>query len=584
MKYKILRLIESKNTMKESTNSDIKRMRQDLYARERQVLKDLGDPKWEDLVGLKNRLPEDQFNAFMKEEAKINTIEMIHSILTYTDPDYWTVDNVMSNKYMKKYIEELGEDVVSDIVNQEVEEYKNNAIVDKDTYTDSEGVTYNSVRFKNESAMTENSRLKQLYDKLKEIEYDIHTMEKASFEFEGPKREHNRYFNNIEKLKAKKEKIKSQIEGIKKKTLSENLKEDNNYNEYVSVRDLGITNNVRDRERYDDEQFKKSGAGMITDNNPNSLKNKHNVAVRAQNAVYELEDYYNTVENNFTGNASSTDFETKKVLFDINNILNDFGFEATINKALGTNSFDACLNYIKIIIIQLNEIKNNDLNNKLTEDIDTGKDLENDTVNQVVDDMQDETTAEEEEESNSLDNQLADLREVLPDLDLNLYQVIDKEDTNKVFYFIGKVAEDSDDLLMLIDNNPSNDIDEPSNIDNKLPEDEDVDGEINDLEDDTEIQNQPLEDESNEERFDFIKVPLKYEDFITLNPRYGNDINPDHEAIMEYLMKCLVEENPERAEELSDDNLVSEEDNTKVPLDDKIQSQIDDKIEFYANN
>lgn len=518
MKYKILRLIESKNTMKESTDSDIKRMRQDLYARERQALKDLGDPKWEDLFGLKNRLPEDQFNAFMKEETKINTIEMIHSILTYADPENWTTDYVMSNKYMKKYIEELGEDVVSDIVNQEVEEYKNNAIIDRDTYTDSEGVTYNSVRFKNESAMTES------------------------------------------------------------------LKEDNNYNEYVSVRDLGITDNVRDRERYDDEQFKKSGAGMITDNNPNSLKNKHNVAIRAQNAVYELEDYYNTVENNFTGNASSTDFETKKVLFDINNILNDFGFEATINKALGTNSFDACLNYIKIIIIQLNEIKNNDLNNKLTEDIDTGKDLENDTVNQVVDDMQDETTAEEEEESNSLDNQLADLREVLPDLDLNLYQVIDKEDTNKVFYFIGKVAEDSDDLLMLIDNNPSNDIDEPSNIDNKLPEDEDVDEEINDLEDDTEIQNQPLEDESNEERFDFIKVPLKYEDFITLNPRYGNDINPDHEAIMEYLMKCLVEENPERAEELSDDNLVSEEDNTKVPLDDKIQSQIDDKIEFYANN
>lgn len=372
MKYKILRLIESKNTMKESTNSDIKRMRQDLYARERQALKDLGDPNWEDLVGLKDRLPEEQFDAFMKEEGKIRAIEMIHSILTYTDPEYWTTDYVMSNKYMKKYIEELGEDVVSDIVNQEIEEYKNNAIIDKDTYTDSEGVTYNSVRFKNESAMTE--------------------------------------------------------------------------------------------------------------------------------------------------------------------------------------------------------------------DIDTGKDLENDTVNQVVDDMQDETTAEEEEESNSLDSQLADLREVLPDLDLNLYQVIDKEDTNKVFYFIGKVAEDSDDLLMLIDNNPSNDIDEPSNIDNKLPEDEDADEEINDLEDDTEIQNQPLEDESNEERFDFIKVPLKYEDFITLNPRYGNDINPDHEAIMEYLMKCLVEENPERAEELSDDNLVSEEDNTKVPLDDKIQSQIDDKIEFYANN
>ncbi len=429
MKYKILRLIESKNTMKESTNSDIKRMRQDLYARERQVLKDLGDPKWEDLVGLKNRLPEDQFNAFMKEEAKINTIEMIHSILTYTDPDYWTVNNVMSNKYMKKYIEELGEDVVSDIVNQEVEEYKNNAIIDRDTYTDSEGVTYNSVRFKNESAMTEN------------------------------------------------------------------LKEDNKANHVAEDWErLQKDPMISAREHWSDAYY------------------------------FEVLEYGESLEKSPYSESA------------------------------------------------------------MTEDVDTGKDLENDTVNQVVDDMQDETTAEEEEESNSLDSQLADLREVLPDLDLNLYQVIDKEDTNKVFYFIGKVAEDSDDLLMLIDNNPSNDIDEPSNIDNKLPEDEDTDEEINDLEDNTEIQNQPLEDESKEERFDFIKVPLKYEDFITLNPRYGNDINPDHEAIMEYLMKCLVEENPERAEELSDDNLVSEEDNTKVPLDDKIQSQIDDKIEFYANN
>lgn len=482
MKYKILRLIESKNTMKESTDSDIKRMRQDLYARERQALKDLGDPKWEDLTMLQDRLPKDQFEAFMKEEGKINAIEMIHSILTYTDSDYWTVDYVMSNKYMKKYIEELGEDVVSDIVNQEVEEYKNNAIIDKDTYTDSEGVTYNSVRFKNESAMTKN--LKE-DNKANHVAEDWERLQKDPM---ISAREHwsdAYYFEVLE-----------YGESLEKGPYSESA-----ITEAIKRHNFKVTKNNIDEGIY-------------------FVKRK------------EAEEYIKECKaRGLTGNYK---------------------------------------------IVKLNK--------DLTEDIDTGKDLENDTVNQVVDDMQDETTAEEEEESNSLDNQLADLREVLPDLDLNLYQVIDKEDTNKVFYFIGKVAEDSDDLLMLIDNNPSNDIDEPSNIDNKLPEDEDADEEINDLEDDTEIQNQPLEDESKEERFDFIKVPLKYEDFITLNPRYGNDINPDHEAIMEYLMKCLVEENPERAEELSDDNLVSEEDNTKVPLDDKIQSQIDDKIEFYANN
>lgn len=363
MKYKVLRLVES-------TNTEIKRMQQDLYARERQALKDLGDPNWEDLVGLKDRLPEEQFDAFMKEEGKIRAIEMIHSILTYAEPENWTTDYVMSNKYMKRYIEELGEDVVFDIVNQEIEEYKNNAIIDKDVHTDSEGVTYNSVRFKNESAMTE--------------------------------------------------------------------------------------------------------------------------------------------------------------------------------------------------------------------DVDTGKDLENDSVDEVVDDIQDETTAEEEEETSTLDTQLEDLREVLPDLELNLYQVTDKEDKNKVFYFIGKVAEDSNDLLMLIDNNPSEEVDEPSNIDNELPEDETE--EVDDLTDEeTKIEEPELDDESKEDRFDFMKVPLKYEDFATLNPRYGNEMNPDHEAIMEYLMKCLVEENPERAEELSKEDNVEADDSTKVPLNSDIQQELDDKMEYYAS-
>ena len=73
-----------------------------------------------------------------------------------------------------------------------------------------------------------------------------------------------------------------------------------------------------------------------------------------------------------------------------------------------------------------------------------------------------------EEKSSKLDTQLEDLREVLPDLDLNLYQVTNKEDTNKIFYFIGKVADDTNDVLMLVDNNPTEDEDEPSKIDDEL--------------------------------------------------------------------------------------------------------------------
>ncbi len=420
MKYKVLRLVES-------TNTDIKRMQQDLYARERQALKDLGDPNWEDLVGLKDRLPEEQFDAFMKEEGKIRAIEMIHSILTYAEPENWTTDYIMSNKYMKRYIEELGEDAVVELANQEIEEYKNNAIVDKDTYTDSEGVTYNSVRFKNESAITEN------------------------------------------------------------------LKEDNKVNHVAE----------------DWERLQKDP--MI------------NAKEHWSDAYYfEVLDYGKSLEKGF---------------------------------------------YSESVI---------------TEDVDTGKDLENDSVDEVVDDIQDETTAEEEEETSTLDAQLEDLREVLPDLELNLYQVTDKEDKNKVFYFIGKVAEDSNDLLMLIDNNPSEDIDEPSNIDNELPEDKSE--EVDDLTDEeTKIEEPELDDESKEDRFDFMKVPLKYEDFATLNPRYGNEMNPDHEAIMEYLMKCLVEENPERAEELSKEDNIEADDNTKVPLNSDIQKELDDKMEYYAS-
>lgn len=163
-------------------------------------------------------------------------------------------------------------------------------------------------------------------------------------------------------------------------------------------------------------------------------------------------------------------------------------------------------------------------------------DIENseDTVDEVVDDIQDETPTEDEEEISALDTQLNELREILPDLDLRLYQVTDKEDTNKVFYFIGKVAEDSDDVLMLVDTNP-----EAEEI-SEIPVEE---GSLK------EAAFEAIEDEEPE-NFDFQVIPNSYDELAKLNPRYGEDLTPDHEKIMEYLMNCLVKKNPERAEEL----------------------------------
>ena len=167
-------------------------------------------------------------------------------------------------------------------------------------------------------------------------------------------------------------------------------------------------------------------------------------------------------------------------------------------------------------------------------------DIENseDTVDEVVDDIQDETPTEDEEEISVLDTQLNELREILPDLDLRLYQVTNKEDTNKVFYFIGKVAENSDDVLMLVDTNP-----EAEEI-SEIPVEE---GSLK------EAAFEAIEDEEETEEpenFDFQVIPNSYDELAKLNPRYGEDLTPDHEKIMEYLMNCLVKKNPERAEEI----------------------------------
>lgn len=137
--------------IEETTNSQLEQMRKDLHERERQALKDQGDENWENLIGIAKRLPEDKWKEFEKEEDEISCISMIHSILTYSPRSKWTVEDVMSDYYMEDHIKTLGEERVKELVQQEVDEYIKNAVVEPATYTDSEGVTYNTVTFKKES-------------------------------------------------------------------------------------------------------------------------------------------------------------------------------------------------------------------------------------------------------------------------------------------------------------------------------------------------------------------------------------------------------------------------------------------------
>lgn len=167
--------IDNVNRLNETTNIELERRKEDLRARERQALVDIGDSDPDSLLGIAKRLPSKIWLPLEKESAELDCIGMIHSILTYSEPDSWTTENVLSNRYMLDYIKELGKEKVTELINQEIEEYKNNAIINKDVHTDAEGVSYNSVTFKNESEDTnlnESERLieeEKVTDNLQEV-------------------------------------------------------------------------------------------------------------------------------------------------------------------------------------------------------------------------------------------------------------------------------------------------------------------------------------------------------------------------------------------------------------------------------
>lgn len=85
-------------------------------------------------------------DAEKQEYSEIRCISMIHSILAYAGEHNYNVKYVMNNRYLKRYIDELGEDRVKVLAAEEIEEFKKATV--KFGGTDSEGVSYNQVIFK----------------------------------------------------------------------------------------------------------------------------------------------------------------------------------------------------------------------------------------------------------------------------------------------------------------------------------------------------------------------------------------------------------------------------------------------------
>lgn len=137
--------------LNETTRREIDRRNKQMWNDIRQSLKDNGDSDWENPIGYQLRLPKDVSSKFLRYSSETSCIDMIHSILTYSDPETWTVDNILKDHYLQKYINELGKDTVAALIQQEIDEYQN-ATINYNDFTDSEGVSYNSVRFRDDES------------------------------------------------------------------------------------------------------------------------------------------------------------------------------------------------------------------------------------------------------------------------------------------------------------------------------------------------------------------------------------------------------------------------------------------------
>lgn len=148
-------------------------------------------------------------------------------------------------------------------------------------------------------------------------------------------------------------------------------------------------------------------------------------------------------------------------------------------------------------IIESEDLDNQEVEDKAEEDI-------NDTI---------EDDAENEEYAT--DSKLDELRDVLVDLDWKLY-MINTGNEDEVYYVIGRINGDETELLS-----------------------------------DT-----GTDDNHN---FVWIPQPMSLAEVLKMNTVYGQDLEPDHEAILDFLMKSLEEEEPEKAAELADEEEIEDD-------------------------
>ena len=154
-----------------------------------------------------------------------------------------------------------------------------------------------------------------------------------------------------------------------------------------------------------------------------------------------------------------------------------------------------------------------------------------DVEDQAQEDLSDTIEDDVENEDYAVDKDLDELRDVLVDLDWKLL-MLTQGDKDDICYIIGRI--NGEDTEMLVSNsNPT----------------------------------------TGEQSFDWIELPLNYNSVISYDTVYGrkdengDDIVPNHEAIMDYLMSSLEETDPDKFEELQNNSSEEQSDNV-VSLDD----------------
>ena len=166
------------------------------------------------------------------------------------------------------------------------------------------------------------------------------------------------------------------------------------------------------------------------------------------------------------------------------------------------------------------------------EDEETAEEIEQqneieDNAEETVDseDDQDENPIEEESD---LDKELDEIRNILVDLDdIRLYKIVGDDDE---FYILGKVSDSSNDVEMLVDTQPADVYDNPEESGNEIVPQEQI-----------------------EAKFQFVTLPKKIDMIKDMYPKYGKELNPRHEELISYLTNLLIEQNPEAAEELNNE-------------------------------